>query len=229
MNVDAFASKLFADCYTTAAHQIFIPCSAHSDLHRGLVKNLVCCQDCAYPCWKGCVVVGVPARKSQQKPTTPHHEINSPNTKRPILQAELRDSDSQCTSSVANTSTHKNACARSDVCLLGEGHVGYKQGSLAVAFAPLRQPSSVRCCSGSALCTDDRVGRYHLTHLDSTKERNSPPVLRRACRALRSPQGKTKIRAQPTACSTVLSEDTSRSVKSPAKDNREYNRTCTFS
>jgi hypothetical protein len=54
-------------------------------------------------------------------------EKNSPNAKRPILQAELRNSNSQCTAGVANTSAHEDTCARSDVCLLSKGHVSYEQ------------------------------------------------------------------------------------------------------
>jgi hypothetical protein len=118
---------------------------------RNQPEFVVSCKEFEYPCWKRSVVVGVPAHEFQRKPTTLHHEINSPNTKRPILQAELRNSDSQCTPSVANASAHENTRARSDVCFLGEGHIGYKKRSLAVTFAPLRQPSSMRCWFGSAL------------------------------------------------------------------------------
>lgn len=52
--------------------------------------------------------------------------INSPNAKRAILQTELRDPDSQCTASVANTSAHENASARGEIRLLSKGHISNK-------------------------------------------------------------------------------------------------------
>lgn len=65
----------------------------------------------AYPRWKGRVVVGVAVCKSQSNPTSCDGEINSPNSKRSVLQAKLRYSDSQCTSCITDTSTHEDSCA----------------------------------------------------------------------------------------------------------------------
>jgi hypothetical protein len=60
-----------------------------------------------------------------------------------ILEAKLRDTDSQCASSVTNTSSHEDSASGCDVGLLGKCHVRDKQGGFAVALAPLRHPSSM--------------------------------------------------------------------------------------
>jgi hypothetical protein len=125
VDVDTFATELFAYSHSSAHDEVFVPCSTNLDLIRPETNACLTCCPYRDTCGKCCVVIGVS-----------HSEWA-------ILETKLRNADSQCASGVTNASSHEDSASGCDIGLFGKSHVRDQQRCFAVAFAPLGHPSSM--------------------------------------------------------------------------------------